>query len=96
MTLNDGKGLFDNAGLCETLIVDLNSLIKDIASGQYVHFCIMATTMVQKLQNLQKGIKADMDNRNNTIEQLKNQIKELGGECKKIPVEELLQKDGAE
>ena len=90
------KGLFTSEELIAVMIQDLNSLPKFLIEGQYIAFCDQIAKMGQKLINLQKGIKADMDNRNNTIEQLKNQIKELGGEYKEIPVEELLQKDGAE
>ena len=71
ITVNDGKGLFDNEGLCDTLIVDCNSLVKSLAGGNYVQFCNIVVQMVQKLSNLKKGIRNDLDSLNSKVEDLK-------------------------
>ena len=99
LTVNDGNGLFDNAGLCDTMISDLNTLVKDMASGQYVHFCITVTQMTQKLQNLKAGIVNDLNGKDKTIEQLKMQLKALGedvSEHTSSEIMEKLQKGGAD
>lgn len=87
MTVNDGKGLFDNEGLCDSLIGDLNSLIKFIISGQYVQSCAIVTGMAQKLLNLKKGIKADMDSMKEKVEELKRINDSLFEQISGLPVE---------
>lgn len=71
VTVNDGKGLFDNEGLCETLIADLNNLQKLLFSGQFIQFSATITGMAQKLINLKNGIKTEKDSLQNNIEELK-------------------------
>lgn len=68
-TVNDGKGLFDTKGLIDTLIVDCEELVKCVISGQGISFCAKAVEMVQKLSNLKRGVKNDMDD-------LRRQIRE--------------------
>lgn len=70
-TVNDGKGLYDNEGLCDLLINDCNNLVKQIAGGNYVSFCAIVVQMVQKLGNLKEGIKNDLQSKDETIEGLK-------------------------
>ena len=77
MTINDGKGLYDNVGMCDSLTNDLNTLVKDIASGQYIQFCVKVTEMTAKLQNLKKGIADDLASKDQTIEELKRINDEL-------------------
>lgn len=71
MKLNDGKGLYDNEGLIDTLIADLNSLQKLLMTGQYIQYCAMITGMAQKLVNLKDGIRSDMDSMKEKVEDLK-------------------------
>jgi hypothetical protein len=71
VTVNDGKGLYDNAGLCDTLLYDLNRIPKILMNGQYIQFCAVIQSMAQRLANLKDGIKADMEGKDQTIEQLK-------------------------
>lgn len=92
MTVNDGKGLYDNEGLCDLLIADLNTATKMLMSGQYVQYCITVTGMVQKLMNLKKGIKADLDSMKEKVEELKRMNDSLVEELTGLPVE----KDGAD
>ena len=68
--VNDGGGLYDNLGLCDTLLEDLNELPKDLMNGQNIRFCLRISQMAQKIVNLKKGIKTDTDS-------LKEQIREL-------------------
>lgn len=79
MRVNDGGGLYDSEGLCDTLIVDMNDLVKLIVSGQYVAFCNRVLMIIQKLANLKKGIKADLDSKDEIINDLKRYIAEKEG-----------------
>ena len=92
LTVNDGRGLFDNEGLCDTLINDMNNLLKQFLTGQYLTGCIVVSQISQKLINLKKGIKTDTDSLKNNIEELKNQNNEL----QRMLSEKSKTKDGAE
>ena len=71
MTLNDGKGLYDNEGLIDTMIADLNNLPKLLMTGQYIQYCATVTGMAQKLVNLKEGIRKDMESMKEKVEDLK-------------------------
>lgn len=75
--VNDGKGLFDNEGLCDTIKQDLNSLIKLAMNGQYILACSLVASIAVRLENLKKGIKSDSDSQKEKIEELKRQIDSL-------------------
>ena len=92
ITVNDGKGLFDNEGMCDSLVIDLNSLIKSMASGQYVQFCAKICEMTTKLGNLKKAITGEIESKNQRIEELKRLNDSLMEEKTGLPVD----KDGAE
>lgn len=92
LTLNDGNGLYDNEGICDTLLNDLNTLGKHMANGQFVSFCAVVTGMAQKLINLKKGISSDMDSMKQKVEELKRMNDSLVEQLTGLPVE----KDGAE
>lgn len=96
ITLNDGNGLFDSEGLCDSLIVDCNNAVKAIASGQYVSFCNTVVQMVQKLSNLKSGIKNDLSSKDKTIEELKQINNNLVEQVTGLPVDGSEEKDGAE
>ena len=90
VTVNDGKGLFDNEGMCDSLIVDLNNLQKMLMTGQYIQYCVTITSMGQKIVNLKKGIKADMDSMKEKVEELKRMNDSLVEQITELPVK----KDG--
>ena len=90
--LNDGKGLFDNEGLCDSLIMDCNSLPKSLVNGNFVQFCNIIVQMVQKISNLKTGIKNDMDSMKSKVDELKRMNDSLVEQMTGLPVE----KDGAE
>ena len=92
ISVNDGGGLYDNEGICDLLINDLNTLVKQIANGQYIQFCANVTGMAQKLINLKKGIKSDMNSMREKVEELKRMNDTLVEQITGLPVE----KDGAE
>ena len=75
--VNDGKGLFDNEGLCDTIKQDLNNLIRLAMNGQYILACSLVASIAVRLENLKKGIKNDSDSQKEKIEELKRQIDSL-------------------
>ena len=92
LTVNDGKGLYDNEGLCDSLIIDCNNAVKNLARGNYVQFCGVVVQMVQKLANLKEGIRNDMNSMKKKVEELKRENDELFEQKTGIPVD----KDGVE
>lgn len=83
------NGLYSNVELIDTLIVDCNDAVKAVASGQMIQWCKLMYEMVVKLANLKNGVRKDMENREETIEQLRQEIKNLGGNVEKLSTEEL-------
>ena len=71
LTVNNGKGLMDNEGLCDSLLINLNNLPKVLMTGQYIQFCAMISSMAQKMVNLKKGIVNDMQSMKDKVEELK-------------------------
>ena len=92
--------MLTNDELIESLIKDVNNLVKNMAAGQYVQFCLLVTQITRKLVNLKAGIKSDMDNKNKVIETLKEHIRNMGEEVTDMSIEEYLQnhaiKDGVD
>ena len=86
LTVNDGKGLYDNDGICDSLIQNLNRLPKLLIDGQYIQFCAVICEMGQKLLNLKKGIKADMDSMSGKVEELKKMNDSLMEQITGLPV----------
>lgn len=85
--LNDGKGLYDNLGLCDTLQTDLNNLIKQALSGQFIQCSAIVLSMSQKLTNLKKGISIEIESKNKIIEELKSINDSLMEEKTGLPVD---------
>ena len=92
------NGTYTNAELVDTLILDLNNLPKQLIDGQFIQFCSVVAQMGQKLINLREGIKADLDGKNRTIEQLKQTLRNCGQTVEDIPAEKLAEmlKEGAD
>lgn len=63
-------GIFDAGGLIDTLIEDLNEMVRSAMTGNYIAFCKLAVGGVQKLAVLQKGVKEQE-------EQLREQVDDL-------------------
>lgn len=92
ITVNDGKGFLDSAGLCDSLILDLNNLTKATMTGNYILYCTIINSMSQKVVKLKDGIKADMDSMKKKVEELKRVNDSLVEQITGLPVE----KDGAD
>lgn len=61
MNVNDGKGLYDTAGMFDSLIVDCDNLLKLLFDGQRVAFCADLLQMIQKISALKKGVLEEMN-----------------------------------
>lgn len=90
------NGLYTNSELLDSIIVDLNALLKALFTGQYVKVCALVTSMVQKLTNLRKTIDNDVKNREETIEKLKQALRNAGCNTKEMTPKEFVQMVGAE
>lgn len=75
--VNDGKGLYNNEGLIDTLILDLNNLTKALIAGDFVQYSALILQMFQKLKNLKTGIKRDKESLEEQVEDLKRFTDEL-------------------
>lgn len=84
------NGIYTTAELIDSLVLDLNNMVKNFMSGQCIAACGIVNAMGQKLVNLKAGVQADLKSKDEIIEKLKDSIRELGGECKTVPVEEFL------
>lgn len=80
LTVNDGKGLLDNDGLIDSLIVDCNTVVKRLASGEYIAFCALISEMAQKLVTLKAGIKNEAESKDAIIAELKKDGASNGAE----------------
>lgn len=86
--------MLTNEELIDTMLVDVNTLPRMLFDGQYISFCGRISEIARKLVTLKKGIRADLDSKNEVIEQLKAQLREIGCNVQDIPAESLLSKDG--
>lgn len=77
---NDGKGLYDNLGLIDSMIVECSDIVKALTGGQYVQFCVKIVEMVQKLGQLRNGVKSDTESLRKQVLELQSLIDELTGE----------------
>lgn len=87
ITVNDGNGLFDSDGLCDSLLVDINNLFQDLVNGQFVRFCSRISDMAQKVAVLKNGIKTDSESMQKKIEETKRMCDNLAEQLYKIPVD---------
>ena len=88
------NGLYSNSELMETLVVDLNNLLKEIMGGQYIQACCVVTSMTQKIMNLKKTVDDDLKNREQTIETLKEELRMAGHTVTDLKPEEAVAKIG--
>lgn len=89
LAVNNGSGLYDSEGLIDTLISDCNNAVRACVGGQYIAFCNTMVQMVQKLGKLKNGVQSEIASREETINHLKSQLRELGAEIEEVPAERL-------
>lgn len=85
--INDGGGLYDGAGLIDTMILDCNNICKQALTGNYVQCANIIVQMVQKLAKLKDGIKHDLESKDKIIEDLKRVNNELVTAQTGLPVD---------
>ena len=93
------NGLYTNIEYIDSIIVDINSMIQEQLSGQYIKACCTVAQISQKLINLRNTIDDDLKNREHTIEILKEQLRMAGAEVADYTPQEFIdkmKKDGAE
>lgn len=92
-------GLYTNTEIMDSVIVDLNEMVKQMVSGQYIQACCFITQISQKLLNLRNTINDDLKNREQTIETLKEELRNAGQTVKDYTPQEFVDalngKDGA-
>lgn len=81
------NGIFTHTELIDSIMQDLNSLMKYHMIGEHVMACAVLTGISQKLLRLKDGVANDLKNREQTIEQLKEELRACGREVIDIPVE---------
>lgn len=84
------NGIYTSIELVDTIIGDLNNLPKNLIEGQYIQFCTVVAAMGQKLVALRKGITADIDSKNKTIEDLKQQLRNAGNTVDDMTTEDFV------
>ena len=74
--VNDGGGLFDSAGFVDTIILDCNNTVRQMASGNYIAFCNGMAEIVKKLGVLKEGISKEKKAMRDEVEYLGKQLDE--------------------
>ena len=87
ITVNDGNGLMDNEGLCDSLMMDINRIQKLLIDNQFIAFCDLIAKMGQKVSNLKKGIRAEISDRDDQIKELRKLNDELAEKAFGLPVD---------
>ena len=87
------NGLYKADELIDGMILDVNNGLKCLINGQYITFAHIMNSIAEKLVALKKGIADDLKHKNETIEQLKEQLRHCGLDVKDIPIDQLV-KDG--
>ena len=83
------NGIYTHSELIDSILQDLNSLVKCHMIGEHVAACAIMTGISQKLLRLKEGVANDLKNREETIEQLKEELRACGREVVDVPVENI-------
>lgn len=81
---------YTNDEMIDTLIVDCNDAVKAVISGQTIQWCKLMYEMVVKLMNLKKGIRSDLENREETITVLMQQLRAAGVDIQTVDIGEFM------
>ena len=90
--INDGKGLWDNVGICDKAILICNDAIKQLVNGEYINFCNEIYQVAKILSNLKEGITEERKSYEKKIEDMKRMNDNLCEQLTGLPVI----KDGAD
>lgn len=83
------NGILTNKELINSIINDLNEYLKAQASGQMLQAAAIMAGVSQKLLNLYRTVDDDLKNRDETIDNLKQQLRAAGVEVIDVPPEKL-------
>ena len=89
------NGIYKADELIDSMIIDVNDGLKNLINGQYIVFAGAMNNIASKLLALKKGIADDLAHKNETIEQLKEQLRRSGVELTDIPIDQLV-KEGTD
>lgn len=70
VNVNDGGGMYNTAGMFDSLIVDCDGLIKLLFDGQRVAFCAKVVEMIQKIGALKEGVLREIREKDEQIRTL--------------------------
>lgn len=70
MVVNDGKGLYDNEGMFDSLINDLNNGLKCLYLGQYIAHCDAMHGLAVKILALKKSVLNEIKTKDEQIKEL--------------------------
>ena len=89
--------MMTNEQLIDSIIKDCNNAVRAMLSGQYLLYCGLMAGVAQKLNNLKRGMANDLKNRDETIETLKEELRNAGKTVEDMPPQEFIKKwkDGA-
>lgn len=85
-------GVYTNVELIETILVDLNNMIKELFNGQYINVCGDMNQIAKKLLILRENVDNDLKNREQIIEQLKEQLRNAGRDIVEYTPQEYVEK----
>ena len=75
MNVNDGGGLYNTAGMFDSIIVDCDGLLKKLFDGQRVAFCGGVVELIQKLGALKEGVVKELADKDKRIKELEEERK---------------------
>lgn len=74
----------DTGHIIESILDDINNMLKAALNGQPIQSCAILTGIAQKIVTIRTGVENEMKTRDNTIEQLKNELQKRGVEVAEI------------
>lgn len=74
----------DTGHMIESILDDINNMLKSALNGQPIQSCAILTGIAQKIVTIRTGVENELITRDNTIEQLKNELQKRGVEVAEI------------
>ena len=74
----------DTVHMIESILEDINNMLKSALNGQPIQSCAILTGIAQKIMTIRTGVENEMKTRDTTIEQLKQELQKRGVEVAEI------------
>lgn len=74
--INDGGGIYDASGFIDTIIMDCNNSVKQLAGGNYIGFCNAMVEIVKKLTVLKDGVTNEKNAMLKQVDEMGKQLEE--------------------